>query len=342
VLTDRQVLDSLSTGVLVAGGDEVTCHANPAACRLLGRELAACIDQPVPFLLGIRTSLRDHGLDEADSERRLAIELPVGRGGATVRNVGGGGFVCLFRPHDEGRAADRRLEDAHRESALTAMLAAFAHEVRNPLAAIIAAADMLRAELPAGAGDTHLAIIERQVRRLAALAYTPFGLAVPTTTQRVRCDVEQLVAEARAAVAASALDHGIELRIELDPALPRVTVGERELVDALAALLGGAIAASPAGGAVEITARAGHDPASGLPRVAIEIADHGPGVDPGELAEALRAFAGADDGAAGGLALAHPHVLASGGRLAIEGAPGHGRCVRVELTAEEPVVRGDP
>lgn len=338
MLTDREVLDALSAGVLVADRDEVTRHANPAACRLLGRDVDACLDQPVPLLLGLPASLVDHGLADADAERRLAIELPAGPGGATMRNVGGRGFVCVFRPHDEGRAADRRLEAADRESTIAAMLAAFAHEVRNPLAAITAAADMLRAELPPGGGDAeaHLAIIDRQVRRLAALAYTPFALGLPTTAQRVRCTVAQLVDDAQAAVAAAADARQVELRIALEPELPRVTVGERELVDALAALLGGAIAASPEGAVVDVNARAGLDPWSGLPRVQIEIADQGAGLSPSQVADALRAFG--TPGAASGLAVAHRHVVGSGGRLAIDSTPGCGSRVRVELAAEE--VRG--
>ncbi|HVV83895.1 MAG TPA: histidine kinase dimerization/phospho-acceptor domain-containing protein [Kofleriaceae bacterium] len=338
MLTDREVLDSLSTGVLVAGSDEVTRHANPAACRMLGRAAAACIDQPVPLLLGMSASLRDHGLDEIDAERRLALELPVGPAGATLRNVGGCGFVCLFRPNDEGRGADRRLQDAERESAITAMLAAFAHEVRNPLAAITAAADMLRADLPPGPADAHLAIIDRQIRRLAALAYTPFALGLPTTTQRVQCTVTHLVTDALAIVAADAASRKVELRIELDPELPRVTVGERELVDALAALLENAIAASPVGAVVLLAARPlADDDAPLRPRVLIEISDRGAGMAPAEIAEALRAFHPTRLASnATGLALAHRHILDSGGRLAISGGAGRGLRVRVELAAEAP------
>lgn len=334
MLTDRDVLDGLSAGVLVASCDEVTRHANPAACRMLRLSFDACIDQPIALLLGLTASLRDHGLDEADAECRLELELPCGPAGATLQNVGGRGFVCLFRTHGEGRTADRRLARAERESALSAIVAAFAHEVRNPLAALHAAAETLRAEVPRPHGEVQIAIIERQVRRLAALADAPIALARPSSVQRVRCTVDQLVADAAAVVSAEAERCAVAIAVTIDPGLPRVVVGERELVDALSELLENGVHASPAGAQVAVTARAiAGDPV----RVAIEIADRGGGMTPREVGDALRAFATTKAGAAGsGLALAHRSIVDCGGRLALEASPGRGLVARVELPTEEP------
>jgi signal transduction histidine kinase len=337
VLTDREVLDSLSAGVLMASSDEVTRHANPAACRMLHVALDACLGQPVTLLLGMTASLADHGLTTPGAECRLELNLPAGPAGATLANVGGRGFVCLFRPTDEGRGADPHLARHERESAMAAIVAAFAHEIRNPLAAINAAAEMLRAEMPPPHGDAHIAIIERQVRRLAALARTPVLLGQPSSTQRVLCTVDQLVADAMAIVSGEAQRCRVVFDIAIEPGLPRVAVGERELVDALVALLENAVHASPAGDPVVVGARAIADGYGPRRRVAIEIVDRGAGMAPSEIALALRAFTTTKAGATGsGLALAHRAILDSGGRLALEAPPGQGLIARVELAAEEP------
>ncbi|HWO19620.1 MAG TPA: ATP-binding protein [Kofleriaceae bacterium] len=335
-LTHREVLDGLSAGVVVARHDEITTHVNPAACRMLRAAASACLGQPVQLLLGISASLRDHGLDELDSECRLELNLPVGPAGATLQNLGGRGFVCVFRPFDEGRLADPRLLRMEREAAIDAIVAAFAHEVRNPLAALTAASEMLHAELPPGASEGSLAIIQRQVRRLTALARAPIALARSSAVQRVLCTVEHLVADAIAAVSAEARRCGVRIEVSLEPGLPRVSVGERELVDALAEVLENAVHASPSGAAVAVGARLLPAAPDVPPRAAIEITDRGVGLSPAELVESLRPFTTSKVNAAGtGLALAHRHIVGSGGRLAIETAPGGGLVVRIELSTEE-------
>ena len=58
---------------------------------------------------------------------------------------------------------------------------------------------------------------------------------------------------------------------------------------------------------------------------------------PAELVESLRPFTTSKTNAVGtGLALAHRHIVDSGGRLAIEAAAGGGLAVHIELSAEEP------
>ncbi|MEZ4403028.1 MAG: ATP-binding protein [Kofleriaceae bacterium] len=331
-MTDREVIDSLSTGVLIANDDEAVSHANPAACRMLRRARLECVGQPVPLVLGLSASLREHGLDHGSAERRFVLSLPTGPAGVTARTVGDRGFVCLFRSSDAGRGADALLVEHEREAALGAILAAFAHEVRNPLAALTAAVELLR-DVVDSAGDAHLGIIERQLRRLTNLARAPIALGQLSSTQRVACVVDQLVADAVAVVALEATRGRVELRIVGAPAaLPRVVVGEREVVDALAELLDNAVAASPPGAAVEVSTA----PTEDRRRVAIEIADAGPGMDHAQIGEALRAFSTTRAGATGsGLALAHRFIRDCGGRLALESPGGAGMVARVELPIEE-------
>lgn len=336
MLTDRDVLDGLSAGVVIAGQDEIATHANPAACRMLRAAFTACVGQPVPLLLGMSASLRDHGLDVEGSECRLELNLPVGLAGATVQNVDGRGFVCLFRSYDEGRGADPQLLRAERLSAIEAIVAAFAHEIRNPLAALTTASEMLRVEVPPAVAEGNLAIIERQVRRLTALARAPIALGRASTVQRVLCTAEQLVADAIAMISPEARRCGIAVAVALEPELPRVSAGEREVVDALAEVLENAVHASPSGATVFVVARRIPPSPDVPPRVAIEVTDRGSGLRPAELVDSLRAFTTSKANAAGtGLALAHRNILDSGGRLAIEPAPGGGLAVRIELCAGE-------
>ena len=331
MLTDREALDGLSTGVLIAGVDEITTHINPAGCRMLGLELAACIGQPVPLLLGLSASLRDHGLELSNSERRFVLALPNGPAGATLCSVNGRGFVCLFRSAASGRGADGALLEDERESALDSIVAGFAHEVRNPLAALAAAVDLLRSELGPGQSEVNLSIIDRQVRRLVALSRAPIDLGRLVRVQRVRCDVARLIYEAVAMVASEAARRQVEVAVRTQP-VPRVLAGEREVIDALAELLENAVHASPKGAAVAVSVRSAPE----SERVVIEIIDRGAGMTPSQISEALRAYSTTKVGAVGiGLALAHRLIRDCGGRLALEPAMDRGLVARVELIAEE-------
>ncbi len=100
---------------------------------------------------------------------RDGAERPIDDSGAPIRGPGGEveGVVLVFRDVTERRRAEARVaEEGRRKDEFLAMLA---HELRNPLAAMSNAVQLLAHP---GAEDTHdwsLEVIERQVRQLTRL-----------------------------------------------------------------------------------------------------------------------------------------------------------------------------
>jgi nitrogen fixation/metabolism regulation signal transduction histidine kinase len=79
-LTDREVIDGLSAGVVIAGHDEIVAHANPAACRMLRAAASACLGQPVRAgvfyyvaLDRTRANLAMARMTIADTEKALEV-----------------------------------------------------------------------------------------------------------------------------------------------------------------------------------------------------------------------------------------------------------------------------
>jgi len=170
-----------------------------------------------------------------------------------------GGLVCFFLDITERKLAEEKLRAAdQRKDEFLAMLA---HELRNPLAPISAAADLLKiGRLDEARVRQSSAIIGRQVRHMTSLVDDLLDVSRVT---------RGLVTLARAPVAARTIvDEAIEQvrpmfearrqRLVVDLADPDATVmGDRpRLVQVLANLLNNASKYSPEGRRIEVGARA--------------------------------------------------------------------------------------
>jgi two-component system, NtrC family, nitrogen regulation sensor histidine kinase GlnL len=258
-------------------------------------------------------------------------------------------LALAFPGHDEPRFADVSLSrtdtgwlfEAHPveefpgedpavalPSALSAALKGLAHELRNPLAGLKGAAQLLARRIGASSEDERdsrelVALIEAEVARLTALldrllSPTP---AKPHESLNIHAVLERVLrlAEADAGWA-------VKLTRDYDPSLPELTGDADRLTQAVWNLVRNAIEA----GAVNITlrtraehgARIGDEPHSLALR--LEISDDGRGV-PEELAERLflPLVSGRAEGTGLGLALAQQVAREHRGSLVYRSRPGH-------------------
>src|ERR1700751_4100348 len=75
------------------------------------------------------------------------------------------------------------------------MMAGAAHELNNPLTAILGLSDWLRERAPDDATRRQVEIILQQARRAAAIVQNLLALAVPTGQKRLRVKVEEVIAK---------------------------------------------------------------------------------------------------------------------------------------------------
>jgi PAS domain S-box-containing protein len=217
-------------------------------------------------------------------------------------------------------------------------LAMLAHELRNPLAPIAVAAEMMRRpDTSAQAMRDSSAIIGRQVRHMRGLIDDLLDAA------RVKrgsigldqhcVDLRPLVSDAIEQAAAWLQCVGHELQVNL-PEQPLPVHGDaKRIVQILVNLLNNAAKYTPAGGSVAIDAGAQGDWA------VIEVSDNGIGMDEDTLARAFDLFAQADQstdrqqgGLGIGLALVKKLVELHGGRVsASSDGPGCGSRFTVRL-----------
>jgi two-component system nitrogen regulation sensor histidine kinase GlnL len=212
-------------------------------------------------------------------------------------------------------------------AALSAALKGLAHEIRNPLAGLKGAAQLLARRAQARGGDSEEAelveLIGSEVDRLAALVERLMNPAPPRALEPL--NIHAVLERVRQLADAEA-GWAIKLVRDYDPSLPAVAGDADRLVQALWNLVRNALESGAS--QVALRTRAEHgvligDSAHRLV-VRVEIVDNGRGV-PEDLAERifLPLVSGRAEGSGLGLALAQQVARGHGGSLGYRSRPGH-------------------
>ncbi len=322
-----ELIDQLTTPVLMLDASMQIMHVNPAFCAWVGmgarRWLKLRLDQlGAPALV----TLAERALAESQAQRidhlvfrpLPEIELSAQAVVSPLRHLPSVQALIEFRLRDD--TADSA---SHWPEALSATLKGLAHEVRNPLAGIKGAAQLLARRIHDYDERRYVDVIEQETSRLSDLverllnpkpARALSSVNVHDILERVR-----LLAEADAAWSARIVR-------DYDPSLPDL-VGDRDrLVQSVWNLVRNALQANAS--EVRLRTRIEHGVSLGdrLYRLAmrIDIVDNGSGV-PEELTAQifLPLVSGRAEGTGLGLALTQEIVREHGGGLSFRSRPGH-------------------
>jgi signal transduction histidine kinase len=265
--------------------------------------------------------------------------------------------------------AQASLSRSERLASTGRLAAGVAHEVGNPVAAILGYADLVARDAAAGAdARERVGRIREEALRIRALVRELLDLARAEAVERTRCAPRELVARALARLRPQPLLSGVALDVRIEPDLPAVDVDARRVEQVLVNLVENAAHAlrgadSPA---IELSAqraslcihaprrRAGDlekPPAEPDPRagVALSVLDNGPGIEAEHLPHVFDPFfTTKDPGEGSGLGLWNAHRVAEmlGGTLEVESRPGHTRFSLVLPAADtrggdDPAARAD-
>jgi len=217
---------------------------------------------------------------------------------------------------------------AERLEAVAELSASLAHEIKNPLASIRSAAELL-AKVPAADDDTRTltTLVQRESDRLSRLLSEFLDFARTGVTSVRRVNLVEIAHHAAALVAAHPDKPENVIIHEVFPSTPLVVVGDDDLLHrAIFNLLLNAVQASPAGGEVRLEAAelAYHQLPAQAERftrgaIMLQVTDQGPGIADSVNERLFEPFVTTKVGGTGlGLSIVHRAVEAHHGFILVD------------------------
>lgn len=338
-LDHAELLDALTTGVVLLDGHFNVIHANVAAQGLLAMSLNKAHGKPfIDWFAdanGLPAMLRraaEHA--EVIAEREVIVRTVAAPRDARVFDVtvtpldgavAGRDLLLEFNDATQRRRLNRDSELRARLDGSRLMTRQLAHEIKNPIGGLRGAAQLLERELPERAQREYTRIIIAEADRLTALVDNMSGSARPPQKQLLNvhevCEhvFRLLTAEAKA---------GVRVERDYDPSVPEGCFDRNQLVQALLNLARNALQAVGDAGRIVLRTRAVTNSHIGARRerlaVRIDVIDDGPGV-PEEIRGSLflPLVTARPNGTGLGLAVAQEMIHRNGGAIEYASEPGN-------------------
>ena len=233
-------------------------------------------------------------------------------------------------------AEELREVEAHKQQ----FFSQISHELRNPLTAIRASAQLLLRR-PADSLDAKgrhwVESIDTSVDRLLSLVTRILDLnrlrAGVFPLERQPIELDKVAARALDVLGAQAEQQGLRLETSSTGADFSITADEDALTQVILNLVGNAIKFTPQGGSVRVGVT------EAAAQLELSVRDDGPGIPAADISRIFEPYQQAHRGRKGsglGLAIVKELVSAHGGSIGVDSVEGKGTCITVRLPRAAP------
>ena len=334
-----QLFSNLADGLLLFDKQDQLVLATPAVERFMGADPASLLHRTAVEIFGtgrpmdrvLRAAFRKREPviwesaeeEDADGNPRIAASVQF----AQTEGEPVGALVTI---RDAGTRA--QLEDqiavATRLAALGRITSGVAHEVRNPLNAMVLQLEILKAKLAENRTEVKPQIdtLSSEIRRLDRVVKTFLDFTRPVELHPIETELEEVVQEVFTLAEPQAQENHVRLLMETDGPAHRLKVDRDLIKQALLNLVLNACQAMPSGGDLKITPRKLDR------RMELEIADQGIGIPPDVQPRIFSLYFSTKPGGSGvGLAMAYRIIQMHNGSIDFTSEPNRGTTFRITL-----------
>jgi two-component system sensor histidine kinase PilS (NtrC family) len=341
----EDIVQSVSSGLVTFDRDGLATTANRTVELLGGRSPADIrlgawgrIFQEAPSFPSVWQTLQATPVPlrfQAGFLRADGLTIPVGVSASLLRRGSGEpiGVICSFQDLTDIKRMEAEVREADRLAAVGRLAAGLAHEIRNPIASIRGAIEVLGQNLNLRGTDRRLMEIAlRESDRLDGTIAEFLEFSRPKPATRALTDVTAVVDEVLVLLSSQG-DGSVRVVREYPDGTAKAYIDPAQLRQAVWNLCRNAMDAMPEGGVLRVVVRSGRSAAL-ADREAFEIAveDTGPGVPPEHLPHVFEPFYTTKPKGTGlGLAIVHRIVQEHEGLIRVESRPGGGARFIVRL-----------
>jgi PAS domain S-box-containing protein len=340
-----QIIRAASDGIVLLDRDHRIAHCNPAALEILRTTQDELLGQPFDrFVRGsggdvLRDSVAGPPGRPGPGMAGPALEIQGRRADGeafpmevSLRAIGEPeveGYVLVIRDltervrlEDEQSRMQAQLAQTARMETIGRMVSGVAHELNNPLTAILAFSQDLLQQEQSPADAEALTTIVQQAQRCRAIVQDLLTFARTKREDRQSIGIAEIVRRVLPAFERQAAAHAVTLEVAVRDSLPPVHANPAALEQVLANLLSNALQAIGTGGAIAVRAEVRGD------RLALLVEDDGPGIPADVLPRLFEPFFTTKDPGEGtglGLSVSHGILEQHGGMLVAENRSEAGR-----------------
>lgn len=226
------------------------------------------------------------------------------------------------------------LQQAAHLASIGELAAGLAHEIKNPLAGIAGAIDIIREELPPEDGNRAiLGEVQNECRRIKKTISDLLSYATPQPPQLKIVDFNATLEHAIQMVEHQPEGKKIRIVRQLDPAVPPLPHDPDQMRQVLRNLLLNSMDAISGEGEIRVSTRLVSPPSSRIPpSVEMVVSDTGAGMAPEQLARLFKPFFTTKPSGSGlGLAVTKRVIDQHGGSIHVESEAGRGTRFTVRL-----------
>jgi len=273
---------------------------------------------------------------ESENGRRLQVSLDfIEEDGDRI------GALLTLRDAESVHRIEDEIEISRRLAAIGRLTSGVAHEVKNPINAIVVHLEVLRQKLQEADPDTrrHMDVIGSEIRRLDRVVQTLVDFTRPVELRLAETDLRKLVEDVITLASPEAAQRQVRIHREASPSPLPVRIDADLLKQAILNIVVNGVQSMPEGGNLYVAAtREGEN-------ALIAVRDEGPGIPADVRDKIFNLYFTTKKGGSGiGLSVSYRILQLHHGSLEFDSAEGHGsvfslRIPLAEITALEEQAR---